>query len=41
MNKSKIRPRLNTAGMEYEAEKGLNLIPRNQDSTRENKTGNA
>ena len=38
LNKSKIRPRVNAAEMEYEAENELNLIPSKQDSTKENKS---
>ena len=38
LNKSKIRPRENAVEMEYEAENELTLIPRKQDSTKENKS---
>ena len=38
LNKSKIKPRVNTVEMEYEAENELNLIPSKQDSTEENKS---
>ena len=41
LNKSKIRPRVNAVEMEYEAENKLNLIPSKQDSTKENKSGDA
>ena len=33
LNKNKLRPRLNAAEIEYEAEHDLNLIPSKQDST--------
>ena len=39
LNKKKIRPRLNAADTEYEAENELNLIPSKHDSTKENKSG--
>ena len=38
LNKIKIRPRVNAGEIEYEAENELNLIPRKQDSTKENKS---
>ena len=38
LNKSKIKPRVNTVEMEYEAENELNLIPSKQDSTEDNKS---
>ena len=41
LNKSKIRPRVDGVEMEYEVENELNLIPSKQDSTKENKSGNA
>ena len=38
LNKSNIRPRVNTVEMEYEEENELNLIPSKQDYSKENKS---